>query len=93
MRKVNYYYAEPKPYSPQYVLTESHRTSETYIRSHCIISWLIWWQRVRSIVFSLFGPVPEELERLAAYFALDPPDLTDVLNDEEEAEDMCCLCC
>ncbi len=93
MGNVNYYYAEPKPYSPQYVLTESHRTSETYIRSHCIISWLIWWQRVRSIVFSLFGPVPEELERLASYFALDPPDLTDVLNDEEEAEDMCCLCC
>ena len=64
------YYEEPKPYSPQYVFRESHRTSGTYIRSHCIISWLIWWQRVRSIVFNLFGTVPDEAERLVAYFVL-----------------------
>ena len=41
--------------SPQTLLTGSHLTSATYIRSHCTISLLIWWQRVRSMDSSRTG--------------------------------------
>ena len=37
------------------LLTVSHFTSATYIRSHCTISLLIWWQRVRSMDSSRTG--------------------------------------
>ena len=41
--------------SPHMLLTVSHFTSATYIRSHCTISLLIWWQRVRSMDSSRTG--------------------------------------
>lgn len=41
--------------SPQTLLTGSHLTSTTYIRSHCTISLLICWQRVRSMLSSRTG--------------------------------------
>lgn len=82
--RVGYWAA--KPNSPQYVFTVSHRTSETYIRNHWIISLVIWWQRVRSIVFSLLGGpadvevaeafwYDEEEYRLADELAVDVEDM------------------
>ena len=80
-------------YSSQTARCASHRTLETYIRSHCTISLVIWWQRVTSTVSKRPGPGAETpgfvlagAVRICAVAAYIDADEDDTFSDEEEDE-------